>query len=29
MRSVLLNSNDNPVLSADRPIADFVWNHSE
>ncbi|MEG3922159.1 ChaN family lipoprotein [Microcoleus sp. T3_A4] len=29
VRSVLLNSNDNPVLSADRPIADFVWNHSE
>ncbi|MEG4082915.1 ChaN family lipoprotein [Microcoleus sp. POL10_C6] len=29
MRSVLLNSSDNPVLSADRPIADFVWNHSE
>ncbi|MEG4837502.1 ChaN family lipoprotein [Microcoleus sp. B9-D4] len=27
MRSVLLNSNDNPVLSADRPIADFVWQH--
>ncbi|MEG4024079.1 ChaN family lipoprotein [Microcoleus sp. S13C4] len=27
MRSVLLNSSDNPVLSADRPIADFVWNH--
>lgn len=29
MRSVLLNSSDNPVLSADRPIADFVWKHSE
>jgi len=29
VRSVLLNSSDNPVLSADRPIADFVWNHSE
>ncbi|MEG3907560.1 ChaN family lipoprotein [Microcoleus sp. w2-18bC1] len=29
MRSVLLNSSDNPVLSADRPIADFVWNHSK
>ncbi|MEG4251151.1 ChaN family lipoprotein [Microcoleus sp. Pol10D4] len=26
-RSVLLNSSDNPVLSADRPIADFVWKH--
>jgi uncharacterized iron-regulated protein len=29
MRSVLLNSSENPPLSADRPIADFVWNHSE
>ncbi|HSF75870.1 MAG TPA: ChaN family lipoprotein [Microcoleus sp.] len=29
VRSVLLNSSDNPVLSADRPIADFVWKHSE
>ncbi|MEG5066070.1 ChaN family lipoprotein [Microcoleus sp. B3-A4] len=29
MRSVLLNSSDNPVLSADKPIADFVWNHSK
>ncbi|MBD1828423.1 ChaN family lipoprotein [Microcoleus vaginatus GB1-A2] len=27
VRSVLLNSSDNPVLSADRPIADFVWKH--
>ncbi|MEG4166692.1 MULTISPECIES: ChaN family lipoprotein [unclassified Microcoleus] len=27
MRSVLLNSSDNPVLSADKPIADFVWKH--
>ncbi|MBD0392787.1 MAG: ChaN family lipoprotein [Microcoleus sp. C1-bin4] len=29
VRSVLLNSSENPPLSADRPIADFVWNHSE
>ncbi|MEG4106690.1 ChaN family lipoprotein [Microcoleus sp. S13_C5] len=29
VRSVLLNSSDNPVLSADRPIADFVWSHSK
>lgn len=29
VRSVLFNSSDNPVLSADRPIADFVWNHSK
>lgn len=29
VRSVLLNSSDNPVLSVDRPIADFVWNHSK
>jgi uncharacterized iron-regulated protein len=28
-RSVLFNSSENPPLSADRPIADFVWNHSE
>lgn len=28
-RSVLFNSSKNPLLSADRPIADFVWNHSE
>jgi uncharacterized iron-regulated protein len=29
VRSVLLNSSENPLLSADRPIADFIWNHSE
>lgn len=29
VRSVLFNSSENPPLSADRPIADFVWNHSE
>ena len=29
VRSVLFNSSDNPALSVDRPIADFVWNHSE
>ena len=29
VRSVLFNSSENPLLSADRPIADFVWNHSE
>ncbi|MEG4145547.1 ChaN family lipoprotein [Microcoleus sp. Pol12B5] len=29
VRSVLFNSSDNPALSADKPIADFVWNHSE
>jgi uncharacterized iron-regulated protein len=28
-RSVLFNSSENPLLSADRPIADFIWNHSE
>jgi uncharacterized iron-regulated protein len=28
-RSVLLNSSENLPLSADRPLADFVWNHSE
>ncbi len=26
-RSVLFNSTENPPLSADRPIADFVWKH--
>ena len=26
-RSVLFNSSENPPLSADRPIADFVWKH--
>jgi uncharacterized iron-regulated protein len=29
VRSVLFNSTENLPLSADRPIADFVWNHSE
>ncbi|UNU24914.1 ChaN family lipoprotein [Microcoleus vaginatus] len=29
VRSVLFNSIENLPLSADRPIADFVWNHSE
>ncbi|MEG4009145.1 ChaN family lipoprotein [Microcoleus sp. Pol11C1] len=29
VRSVLFNSSDNPALSADKPIADFVWNHSK
>ena len=29
VRSVLFNSSENPLLSADRPIADFIWNHSE
>jgi len=28
-RSVLFNSSENPTLSGDRPIADFIWNHSE
>jgi uncharacterized iron-regulated protein len=27
VRSVLLNSSENHPLSADRPIADFVWKH--
>lgn len=27
VRSVLFNSSENPPLSADRPIADFVWKH--
>ena len=27
VRSVLFNSRENPPLSADRPIADFVWKH--
>ncbi|MEG4583188.1 ChaN family lipoprotein [Microcoleus sp. MON1_C5] len=29
VRSVLFNSIENLPLSADRPIADFVWNHSK
>lgn len=29
VRSVLFNSSKNSPLSADRPIADFIWNHSE
>jgi uncharacterized iron-regulated protein len=29
VRSVLFNSSENLPLSADRPIADFIWNHSE
>jgi len=29
VRSVLFNSSENLPLSADRPLADFVWNHSE
>jgi len=29
VRSVFFNSSENPPLSADRPIADFIWNHSE
>lgn len=29
MRSVLFNYIENLPLSADRPIADFVWNHSK
>ncbi|MEG4517381.1 MULTISPECIES: ChaN family lipoprotein [unclassified Microcoleus] len=29
VRSVLFNSIENLPLSADRPIADFVWNHSQ
>ncbi|MEG4944195.1 ChaN family lipoprotein [Microcoleus sp. F4-D5] len=29
VRSVLFDSTDNPPLSADKPIADFVWKHSE
>jgi uncharacterized iron-regulated protein len=28
-RSVVFNSSENPLLSADKSIADFVWNHSE
>ncbi len=27
VRSILFSSSYNPVLSADRPIADFVWKH--
>ena len=27
VRSVLFNSSENPPLSADRPLADFVWKH--
>ncbi|MEG4571118.1 ChaN family lipoprotein [Microcoleus sp. N3A4] len=29
VRSILFNSSENLPLSADKPIADFVWNHSE
>jgi len=29
MRSVLFNYRGNPLVSADKLIADFVWNHSE
>ncbi|MBE9184901.1 ChaN family lipoprotein [Microcoleus sp. LEGE 07076] len=27
MRSVVFNSSENPTLSADKPMADFVWQH--